>query len=311
MKNYQVLRKMRSEMELLKKIKGKVLFDVTMRNHTTFHIGGPADILVVPKDLDDIKYSVTYAKKERIPLHVIGNGSKILVSDKGIRGIVIKIAKTLDDAKVSGELIAAGAGCSLSKLIRIATDNNLSGIEFTAGIPGTLGGAIAMNAGTYLGSMSDITERVTVLNPTDGSQSVLSKDDCHFGYRESAFQKKRLVILEVEMRLKKSDHKEIEEKIIGLLERRKTTQPPEKHSAGCIFKNPSAMPAGKLIDTVGLKGSRKGDAKIPEVHGNFIVNLGKAKAIDVFFLMGLAQEKVKESFGIKLQPEIILMGNFE
>lgn len=302
---------MRHKKELLEKIKGKVLFNEPMRNHTTFHIGGPAGILIVPKDLDDIKNSIAYCKKERLPLHVIGNGSKILVSDKGIPGMVIKIAKTLDDVEVSGERIIAGAGTYLSKLVKIATHNNLSGIEFAAGIPGTLGGAITMNAGTYLGSMSDITERVVVLNPMDGSQSVLSKDGCHFGYRESVFQKKRLVILEIEMRLKKSDHKRIKEKAIGLLERRKRTQPPEKHSAGCIFKNPSATPAGKLIDDIGLKGFRKGDAKIPEVHANFIVNLGKANASDVFFLMRLSQEKVKESFGITLQPEIILMGNFE
>lgn len=297
--------------DLLMKIKGEVLFNEPMQDHTTFRVGGPADILIVPKELDDIKCSITYAREKGVPLNVIGNGSKILVSDKGIRGIVIKIANTLDDVEVSGERIIAEAGCPLSKLIKIATRNNLSGIEFATGIPGTLGGALATNAGTHVGSISEIVKSVTIMDPANGSLRILTKDDCRFGYRESIFRQKKLIILKVEMKMKRSDQKAIEEKINGLREMRKRTQPTDKHSAGSIFKNPSGISAGKLVDVAGIKGLLKGDAQISQMHGNFIVNLEKAKASDVIFLIELAQEKVKEKTDIELKPEIIFMGDFE
>jgi UDP-N-acetylmuramate dehydrogenase len=297
--------------DLLMKIKGEVLFSEPMRDHTTFRVGGPADILIIPKDLDDIKYSITYAKEKGIPLSVIGNGSKLLVSDKGIRGIVIKIASTLDNVGVSGERMIAEAGCPLSELIKIATRNNLSGIEFATGIPGTLGGAIATNAGTHEGSMSAIVKSVTVMDPVNGLLRIFTKDDCRFGYRESVFGQKRLIILKAEMKMKRSAQKEIEKKISELREMRKRTQPTNKCSAGSIFKNPSGISAGKLVDAAGIKGCRKGDAQISHTHGNFIVNLGRAKASDVTFLMKLAQEKVEEKTGVELKPEIVFLGDFE
>ena len=206
--------------ELLKRINGCVFFDEPMLNHTTFHIGGPADIFVIPQNLDDIKYCILFAKEKSIPLYFVGNGSKLLVSDYGIRGMVIKIGKKMDHIKVSGDRIIAGAGVSISKIIRIAKRHDLSGIEFAFGIPGTLGGAVVMNAGTHLGSISEIVERVIVLNPTDGLQTTLSKDDCCFGYRDSVFQKNRLAILEVELKLRKGVIKAIEESLLKLLEKR-------------------------------------------------------------------------------------------
>lgn len=297
--------------KLLERIGGKVLFDEPLLNHTSFHIGGPADILVMPQSMDDICLSINCAKEKCSPFYFIGNGSKLLVSDDGIRGIVIKIGHGLDYVKISGERIVSGAGTTISKLIKTATQNNLSGLEFASGIPGTLGGAVSMNAGANLGSISDIIKRVKVLDLEDGSQRVMSRDLCNFGYRESVFQRRRYVILEVEMRLRKSIDKVIREKVLMFLEQRKIAQPPEKYCAGSIFKNPSLLSAGKLIDGVGLKGLRKGGAKISEVHANFIVNMGNAKASDVIFLIRLAQQKVKDAFDIELQPEIICIGNFE
>ena len=302
---------MNQNKELLERIKGTVLFNEPLRNHTTFNIGGPADILIIPGDLDDIKYSVIYAEERKIPLYVIGNGSKLLVSDKGIRGIVLKIAKTLDNIEILGERIVAGAGCSLSKLVQIALQHSLSGIEFAAGIPGTLGGAIVMNAGTYLGSMSDIISNVTVMDPLNGSLYTLTRDECNFGYRKSIFLEKRLIVLKAEVKMKKRCKKNIKEKVSELIEKRMRTQPLNTPNAGSIFKNPPGVSAGKLIEMVGLKGFRKGDAQISEIHANFIVNLGNAKARDVMFLMRLAQEEVKKRFNVTLEPEIILLGEFE
>ncbi|MGB9622907.1 MAG: UDP-N-acetylmuramate dehydrogenase [Candidatus Bathyarchaeia archaeon] len=303
--------KLNRNKELLTGIKGTVLFNEPLRNHTTLRIGGPADILVIPKDLDDIKYCIAYAQERRMPLYFIGNGSKLLISDKGLQGIVLKIAGTLDSVEVSGERIIAGAGCSLSKLIQIALQYNLAGIEFAAGIPGTLGGAIAMNAGTYLGSISDVIISVAAMDPLNGSLHLLARDDCCFGYRHSIFLKKRLIIIKSEMKMKKGDQKDIREKINELIEKRKKTQPLDMPNAGSIFKNPPGASAGKLIEMAGLKGVKRGGAQISEVHANFIVNLGNAKAEDVIFLIRLAQEKVKEKFNIALEPEILLMGDFE
>jgi UDP-N-acetylmuramate dehydrogenase len=296
----------------LDKIKGRILFHEPMRNHTTFSIGGLAEILIIPKDLNDIRYSIIYASEAGIPLHFIGNGSKILVSDNGIRGVVVRIAKTLDNVEVSGNRLIAGAGCLLSKIIKIAACKNLSGIEFAAGIPGTLGGAITMNAGTYLGSMSDVVSNVTVIDLHHPLRTVvLRAHECRFGYRTSTFLKNKIIILKAEMKMKRSNQKEIKAKINELLSRRKRTQPIDKNSAGCVFKNPPRVSAGKLIDMTGLKGFRKGNAKISETHANFIINLGDATASDVMFLIELAQEKVKEKYNITLEPEIILMGSFE
>ena len=210
---------------------------------------------------------------------------------------VFKESDVLENLKIAGYL-------RTGKEVR-------GGIEFAFGIPGTLGGAVVMNAGTHLGSISEIVERVIVLNPTDGLQTTLSKDDCCFGYRDSVFQKNRLAILEVELKLRKGVIKAIEESLLKLLEKRERTQPTEKFSAGSIFKNPHGMSAGKLIDSVGLKGFIKGGAKISDVHANFIVNTNNATASDVFFLMKLAQQKVKEFHSVSLEPEIISIGNLE
>jgi UDP-N-acetylmuramate dehydrogenase len=296
---------------LHKKIDGQVLLNERMENHTTFHIGGPVDILAVPHSVEDIKQCILYAKEKQIPFYIVGNGSKLLVSDKGIHGVVIKISQTLDWVKISGENITAGSGINLSDLIEFAKQNNLSGIEFATGIPGTLGGAIAMNAGANLGKMSDIVENVTILNPSDLQPKTLSKEECYFGYRESIFQKINMVILDAKLKLKNSKKKKIQETIDKFLENRQRTQPWVKFTAGSIFKNPPGISAGKLLDDLGLKGCRKGNAKFSEIHANFILNLGDAKANDILFLIKLAQDKAKKVMNIVLEQEIICLGSFK
>lgn len=295
---------------LVDTIKGKLLLNEPMRKHTTFQIGGPVDTLIIPRDTEDIERTVKYAKERRIPLYVFGNGSKLLVSDKGIRGIALKIAQTLDDLEVNDERIIAGAGCTLSRLVKVATANCLSGIEFATGIPGTLGGALVMNAGTSIGSMNNIVRKVTIMDALDGSIEILTRNDCQLGYRTSVFQEKECVILETEIQLERGDKREIQRRVRGLLERRKKNHPTNKPSAGSIFKNPPDISAWKLIDSVGLGGFRIGEAEFSKDHTNFIVNLGKAKADDVFALMKLAQEKVLNELGVDLTPELRIAGEW-
>lgn len=289
-------------------MKGEVLFNEPMFRHTTFRIGGPADILVIPEDLEDIEHVLNYAKEKKITVTVIGNGSKILVSDGGIRGIVIKMAGTLDHVRFDGKHVNAGSGLMLPKLLTLTLERGLSGLEFSAGIPGTVGGATVMNAGTHIGSMSDIIEAVTIMDMPNCSIRVLSKYHCGFGYRKSVFQKKKIIVLGVLLQLKKNSPENIKEKVNMLIRKRLNTQPLSLPSAGSVFKNPPGFYAGKLIEDAGLKGFRIGDAQISTVHANFIVNLGKAIAKDVVKLIKIIQRRVKEKYGITLIPEILFIG---
>jgi UDP-N-acetylmuramate dehydrogenase len=293
---------------LLGKIKGKILLGEPMRKHTSLLIGGPVDVMIIPKDVEDITYATKYAEEKGLPIYVIGNGSKLLVADHGIHGIIIKIANTLDELAVIEESIIAGAGCFLSKLIRIAIKYNLSGIEFAAGIPGTLGGAITMNAGTYLGSMNDVVEEVTAMDIPSCSIRVLSNEECHFGFRKSLFQETKFIILQAKLRLRKGNPDEIKKRIDELVQKRKRTQPLNVPNAGCIFMNPPGISAGELIDRLGLKGFQVGGAQISKVHANFIVNSGSATASDVLRLIQTTLERVQNIFGIKLEPEIRILG---
>lgn len=293
--------------ELIEKIHGKILFNESMQKHTTFRIGGPVDIMILPKDLDDVKCTVAYAKKNGVALQVIGNGSKLLVNDQGIRGIIIKITNTLGNLDVVDESVIADAGCLLSTLIHTSRKLNLSGMEFAAGIPATLGGAIWMNAGTPLGSISEVIDEVTAMNPSDCSMRVFSREECHFGLRQSIFQKNQFIILQAKLQLKKGDPGEIDDKIAALIQKRQKTQPLNLPNAGCIFKNPVGQAAGQLVDRLGLKGLKFGGAEISQVHANFIVNLGGARAADVLALMNIMRKKVYGSFGLVLEPELRLL----
>lgn len=285
---------------------GRLSFDEPMCQHTTFGIGGRAKYLLVPKNLGDLKIFVAWSKRLHFPIYVVGNGSKLLVSDSGLEGLVIKMSGTLNSIKIVNETVFVGAGCTLSRLLNIAIKNRLTGLEFLAGIPGTVGGAIVMNAGTNLGSISQSIDKVTVFNMENEKVETLNNRQCHFSYRESIFQKNsNCIIISAELSVMRGDEKLIVSKINDLLEKRKFTQPLDKLTAGSIFKNSEKYSAGALIDSVGLKGFKVGNAKISEKHANFIINLGKASSEDVSTLIKLMHDKVKARYNVDLQPEVI------
>ena len=294
---------------LMKLIKGKVLFDEPLKNHTSFCIGGPADALIIPKDENDLKNLLNFAKKNGIPLTVMGNGTKLLVRDKGIDGVVVKIKGCFDKVTISGPKVKAGAGYLLANLSRLVANHGLSGLEFVVGIPGTVGGGVVTNAGAHGFMMSEIVTNVTVMN-VEGKLKKYSKNDLGFGYRQSKLQNSKTIVLNVEIELKKDDVDKIEKRMREYIEWRKKNQPLDLPNAGSIFKNPTGIPAGKLIDMAGLKGMRLGDAKISEKRANFIVNLGNATAQDVLSLMKKVQKEVWEKYRIKLEHEIRIIGRF-
>jgi len=274
-----------------------------LAKHTTFKIGGPADLFIeVTRETELIKL-IKLIKKLKIPYFVLGGGSNILVADEGFRGIVIKIANC--EWRISNFRIIAGAGVSLGELVKLAAKNSLAGLEFAAGIPGTVGGAVRGNAGAWQQAIGDRVTRVKVLTPA-GRVKWLKAADCQFSYRQSRFKKTKEVILEVELKLEKGDKKEIEAKIKENLGKRASQ--PKEPSAGCIFVNPKPASAGELIEKCKLKGKKIGDAQVSPKHANFIVNLGKAKAQEVIKLIKLIKKKVKEKFGINLEEEICFLG---
>ena len=279
-----------------------------LKNHTSFKIGGPADEFCQVTCEEDIQKLLEYAKEKKIPCTVMGNGSNLLVSDKGIKGLVIKIAKGFDEVLVDGETIIAQSGILLSKLSNIAADNELSGMEEVSGIPGTLGGAIYMNAGAYGGEMKDFVESVTYL--LDGEIKTAEKDDLDFAYRHSMFSGTDAIILSSKLSLKKADPAEIRAKMDDYKERRCSKQPLAMPSAGSTFKRPEGYFAGKLIEDSGLKGYRLGGAQVSEKHSGFVINTGDATARDVLDLIHYIQDTVYGKFGVKLETEVKMVGEF-
>ena len=277
-----------------------------LSSYTTFKIGGPADYFCEAKDEKEILSALKFAQKKKIPLFILGNGSNVLISDKGLRGMVVKIANS--KYQIVKSKIVAGAGMGLNKLVDIAKENELTGLEFLAGIPGTLGGAIVSNAGAWQQNIGDKVERVKILDENNQFKW-LNHEECQFSYRRSRFKKTKEVILEVELKLTKGKRQEIEREIKINLKKRKNQ--PKEPSAGSIFINPKPLSAGALIEECGLKGEKRGSAQISEKHANFMVNLGGAKASDVVELMALARRKVKEKFNILLEPEINFLGEFD
>jgi len=276
---------------------------VPLAPHTTFHIGGPAKYFYEAKSTEDIVKAVKTARELDIPYFILGGGSNILVSDRSFEGLVIKIQNT--KYKIQNTKILADAGVKLSKLVDLALKNNLSGLEWAAGIPGTIGGAVRGNAGAFGSSMSDTIKLIKILSNGDIKQ--LSKEEAEFGYRDSIFKHNKDIILSVELQLKKDDKNEIKKRVKKYLTHRKKTQPIEEYSAGCIFKNIRTKlnkPAAQLIEEADLKGKQIGGAMVSKKHANFIINTGKAKAEDVVILIGLIKAKIRNKFGIQLQEEI-------
>lgn len=285
-----------------KGLKGKVRLNVPLKAHTTFKIGGPAEFFITPEDSRDLKFLLNLLKRYKIPFLVIGAGSNILVGDKGVRGAVLRLnSPCFKKVEFKNNRIEAGSGVLLNQVLMLAKEHGLSGIEFLVGIPGTLGGALIMNAGVQGKSISDLVENVTVMD-YNGKIKILNKRDIRFEYRKSNLAK--YIILSVCLRLARKDGQEIKDSIKKYISYRKLTQDLAWPSAGCVFKNPPGYSAGQLIDLCGLKGQRLGDARISLKHANFIVNLKNAKAGEVAKLMGLIVNKVKDKFNITLKPEI-------
>jgi UDP-N-acetylmuramate dehydrogenase len=290
--------------EIIKSLgKERVKLNEPLAKQTTFGIGGPAAWFYEAKTQEELIKAVKLARKLKIPFFILGSGSNLLVSDKGWRGLVIKVKS--QKSKVKGTEIIADAGVILAKLVQVAADNSLAGLEIGAGIPGTIGGALVGNAGTGDQWLGDLVESVEIINEAGRIQK-LTREDCQFGYRTSRFKTTKEIILRVILLLEKNDPPKIKQRIEVIMAKRKN-QPQEK-SAGSIFKNPPDRPAGQLIEEAGLKGKRIGQAQISPQHANFIVNLGGARADDVLRLIKLAKAVVKKKFGIELEEEICLLG---
>lgn len=278
-----------------------------MASCTTFKIGGPADLLAEPQSKEALSALWTLCKTEAVPFTVIGAGSNLLVSDSGVDGVVCRLAGDFNDIKVEGTEITAGAAISLAKLAKTAQRAGLSGLEFASGIPGTLGGAIYMNAGAYGGEMKDVVLEAEYLD-TNGNVCTAQGDALAFSYRKSAFCENGGLILSAKMRLAPKDPDAIMETMRELNSRRKEKQPLDKPSAGSTFKRPEGYFAGKLIEDAGLKGCCVGGAGVSEKHSGFVVNNGGATCEDVCALIQKVQRTVEEKFGVALEPEVKMIG---
>lgn len=280
-----------------------------MSRHTTFRIGGPADFYLCPHSTKEVQEIVEICKEEKLPYFVLGNGSNLLVSDKGYRGVVIQLWKNFSDITVKDCCIQAKAGALLSKVATEALEAGLTGMEFASGIPGTIGGAAFMNAGAYGGEMKDIIKSVKVLD-TQGEVRILPKEELKMGYRTSIVKEKGYTVLSVELELSKGNREEIRNTMEDLKERRTSKQPLEMPSAGSTFKRPEGYFAGKLIMDSGLRGFSVGGAQVSEKHCGFVVNKGGATAMDVLTLIREVQRRVKEQFGVDLETEVRFLGEF-
>lgn len=279
-----------------------------LKKHTTFRIGGPAEVLVSP-DLIQLPMVVKLCKQYQVPYTIIGNGSNLLVGDKGIRGVVIELAKPAEDIAFLGSRVIVGAGTLLSKVANEAATRGLAGMEFAAGIPGSIGGAVVMNAGAYGGEMKDIIESVMVITE-EGEELELSLDELELSYRHSCIPEKHYLVSEVTLRLQRDEEEAIRARMAELREQRIAKQPLEYPSAGSTFKRPEGYFAGKLIMDAGLKGYRVGGAQVSEKHAGFVINTGDATAAEVKQLITDVSEKVKEQFGVTLEPEVKMIGDF-
>lgn len=278
-----------------------------MKKHTSFRIGGNADIYISPKSSEEIQSILFLAKKYDVPVTVMGNGSNLLVSDKGIRGIVIQIGEDMSTILVKGEKITAQAGALLKTIGEKALQSSLEGFAFAGGIPGSLGGAVCMNAGAYGGEIKDILVEAEVLTE-DLQIKKLSTQQLQFSYRHSIIPEKGYIVLSATFLLKKGNQKEIAQKMTELAQQRREKQPLNFPSAGSIFKRPQGYFAGKLITDAGLKGYSIGDAQVSQKHGGFIVNKGNATCADVLALIEHCQKTVFEKFGVMLETEVKMIG---
>lgn len=303
-----------SGIKLAEEIKGEILYSVPMSAYTSFGVGGPVDFLIFPTDLEELKKTLQWCRRQKVSYFILGNGSNLLVRDGGIRGAAISLARgflgvaELERGEKDGRL-QAGAAESLGRLVEFSREKSLTGMEWAVGIPGTVGGALFMNAGAFRSEMKDTLESLQVMDG-EGKAIEMGREELHFSYR-SLELKKGWIILGGKFRLKIGTGQVIRSKMDEFLKRRMAKQPLHLPSAGSVFKNPSRITAGQLIEEVGLKGTRLREAQISEKHANFIVNLGKAKARDILTLAEWAREKVFQEKGVKLEMEIQVIGEDE
>ena len=288
--------------------KDSILIDEPMSRHTTFRVGGPADFFVTPKAKEEVRDVIRICKEAGMPYYIIGNGSNLLVSDAGYRGVIVQIYKEMNEVKVEGDLVKAQAGALLSGIAAKALGAELSGFEFASGIPGTIGGACVMNAGAYGGEMKDVLESVTVLTGEDKIIE-LGRNELELGYRTSVIAKKGYIVLGAVLKLERGDGEKIKTYMDELKEKRVTKQPLEYPSAGSTFKRPEGYFAGKLIEDAGLRGFQVGGAQVSEKHCGFVINRNHATAADIMELMRQVQIRVKENSGVDLEPEVKRLGD--
>lgn len=287
-------------------IQGRTLFDVPMRQLTSLQVGGPADVVFFPKNLEELKRILKVAKRKKIPLFILGRGTNLIVRDKGIRGWVVSLTQGLRKVHFDGEFVEAEGGLSLHQLVQYTIQKGLTGMEPFFGIPGTVGGGLAMNAGAWGAEIKDLVHSVTFLKE-DGETVERPRSRLRFSYRYLSFPRS-WIILRGKFHLKRGRKEEILEAVKSYSERRKRTQPIGYPSAGSIFKNPKEGPAGKWIEEVGLKGFRMGQAMVSDRHANFIINQGKATAEEILNLMEWIERKVYEEKGISLEREVRVIG---
>ena len=286
-----------------------ILQDEPLNKHTTYKIGGSADVFVTPPDIETLRLTISLCKEYGLPYYIIGNGSNLLFGDKGFRGVIIQIFHNISEVKVEDNCLFVEAGTLLSKVANIAMHNHLKNLEFASGIPGTFGGAVMMNAGAYGGEMKDVIESVRVID-RQGEVKTLELEELELGYRRSILMEKPYVVIDGILRLEKGNYQEIVDLMEEYKERRISKQPLDLPSAGSTFKRPEGYFAGKLVADSGLAGFQIGGARVSEKHCGFVVNVGDATAADVVALMEQVSHKVEEKFGVKLEPEVKLVGDF-
>ncbi|NLJ94718.1 MAG: UDP-N-acetylmuramate dehydrogenase [Clostridiaceae bacterium] len=287
----------------------KLFFDHSLKKFTTFRVGGNADVLLLPSDLEEIQLALDICQHNDIPVQILGRGSNVLISDKGIRGLTIYMHSNFNRVEVKGNKIIANAGVSLASLAALAAKNSLTGLEFASGIPGSLGGAILMNASSYDSEMKNIVQNSIYMNKNNEIKK-LHKEEHQFAYRKSIYSTGNNIILSAELQLEDGNRFDIYDKIADFQVQRRNSQPLEKHSGGSAFKRPTGYFAGKLISDAGLKGYRSQNAGVSEKHAGFIVNHGNATASEINAVFKHVKEEVKKQFDIDLEPEVKWLGDW-
>ena len=292
---------------LFSKLNCIVRYDEPLKNHTTFKIGGNCIALIEPREVSDIVETIKICRENSIKFFVIGNGSNLLVPDEGYNGVIIKLKGEFSTIQVEGEYLTVNSGAKLSEVYTVAYENSLTGFEFASGIPGTIGGAIYMNAGAYGGEMKDIVESVQVLDLDNFELRELKNEELEFSYRKSIIQRKNYIVTTIKLKLQKGNKEEINAVYEDLRERRNSKQPLNFGSAGSTFKRPEGHFASKLIEDAGLKGYHINDAWVSEKHSGFVVNKGNASFKEVMELIEYVQKVVFEKFGVKLETEVRIL----